>query len=137
IAGIKIMTTIIIVATISSIGYHYGVLQRAVGGLAWVMKRSMGVSGVESLAAAANVFFGQTEAPLLVRPYLSKMSQSELMALMTGGFASSVCISRASMTSVIFAARPHERWNRLCQSSSLRWAKPGRARSSHAHIRVP
>lgn len=87
IVGIKIMTTIIIVAVISSIGYHYGVLQRAVAGMAWVMKRAMGVSGAESLAAAANVFFGQTEAPLLVRPYISGMTRSELMALMTGGFA--------------------------------------------------
>jgi len=87
VVGIKIMTTIIIVATISAIGYHYGVLQRAVSGMAWVMKRTMGVSGAESLAAAANVFFGQTEAPLLVRPYISGMTQSELMALMTGGFA--------------------------------------------------
>jgi CNT family concentrative nucleoside transporter len=87
VAGIKIMTTIIIVATISAIGYHYGLLQRAVAGMAWVMRRTMGVSGAESLAGAANVFFGQTEAPLLVRPYISKMTQSELMALMTGGFA--------------------------------------------------
>ena len=55
--GIKIMTTIIIVATISAIGYHYGVLQRVVAGMAWVMRRTMGVSGAESLAGAANVFF--------------------------------------------------------------------------------
>lgn len=87
VAGIKIMTTIIIVATISSIGYHYGVLQRVVTAMAWVMRRTMGVSGAESLSGAANVFFGQTEAPLLVRPYISGMTQSELMALMTGGFA--------------------------------------------------
>lgn len=87
IVGIKIMTTIIIVATISAIGYHYGVLQRVVAGMAWVMKRTMGISGAESLAGAANVFFGQTEAPLLVRPYISTMTRSELMALMTGGFA--------------------------------------------------
>ena len=85
--GIKIMTTIIIVATISAIGYHYGVLQRVVAGMAWVMRRTMGVSGAESLAGAANVFFGQTEAPLLVRPYIATMTRSELMALMTGGFA--------------------------------------------------
>jgi CNT family concentrative nucleoside transporter len=87
IAGIKIMTTIIIVAAIASIGYHYGILQRVVSAMAWVMTRTMGVSGAESLAGAANVFFGQTEAPLLVRPYISTMTRSELMALMTGGFA--------------------------------------------------
>jgi len=87
IAGIKIMTTIIIVATLSSIGYHYGVLQRVVAGMAWVMRRAMGVSGAESLSGAANVFLGQTEAPLLVRPYIAGMTRSELNALMTGGFA--------------------------------------------------
>lgn len=87
IAGIKIMTTIIIVATISSIGYHYGILQRVVAGMAWLMTRTMGVSGAEALAGAANVFFGQTEAPLLVRPYISGMTRSEIMAMMTGGFA--------------------------------------------------
>lgn len=87
IAGIKILTTIIVVASLSSIGYHYGVLQRVVSGLAWIMKWAMGVSGAESLSGAANVFFGQTEAPLLVRPYISGMTRSELMALMTGGFA--------------------------------------------------
>jgi CNT family concentrative nucleoside transporter len=87
IAGIKIMTTIIVVATLSTMGYHYGILQRVVAGMAWVMRRAMGVSGAESLSCAANVFLGQTEAPLLVRPYISKMTRSELMALMTGGFA--------------------------------------------------
>jgi CNT family concentrative nucleoside transporter len=87
IAGIKIMTTIIIVATISSIGYHYGILQRVVSAMAWMMTRTMGVSGAEALAGAANVFFGQTEAPLLVRPYISGMTRSEIMAMMTGGFA--------------------------------------------------
>ncbi|MFQ5430654.1 MAG: NupC/NupG family nucleoside CNT transporter [Phycisphaerae bacterium] len=85
--GVTILTTIILVATLSAVGYHFGVLQRLVAAMAWVMKRVMGVSGAESLAAAANVFFGQTEAPLLVRPYISAMTRSELMALMTGGFA--------------------------------------------------
>ncbi len=85
--AVVIATTIILVATLSSIGYHYGVLQRVVAMMAWVMRRTMAVSGAESLAAAANVFLGQTEAPLLVKPYISRMTKSELMALMTGGFA--------------------------------------------------
>jgi concentrative nucleoside transporter, CNT family len=87
IVGIKIMTTIIVVATLSAVGYHFGLLQRVVSAMAVVMRRTMGISGAESLAGAANVFLGQTEAPLLVRPYISSMTQSELMALMTGGFA--------------------------------------------------
>lgn len=87
IVGIKIMTTIILVATLSAIGYHFGILQRVVSALAWTMTRTLGVSGAESFAGAANVFFGQTEAPLMVRPYIPDMTRSELMALMTGGFA--------------------------------------------------
>jgi concentrative nucleoside transporter, CNT family len=87
IAGIKIMTTIIVVATLSTMGYHYGILQRVVTAVAWVMRRAMGTSGAESLSCGANVFLGQTEAPLLIRPYISKMTRSELMAVMTGGFA--------------------------------------------------
>lgn len=106
VVGIKIMTTIIIVATISAIGYHYGVLQRVVSGMAWVMKRTMGVSGAESLAAAANVFFGQTEAPLLVRPYISGMTRSELMALMTGGFATVAAGVMAVYVSILARGDP-------------------------------
>jgi CNT family concentrative nucleoside transporter len=81
------MPTILFFSALSAILYYLGVLQVIVRGLAWVMQRTMKVSGAESLAAAANVFVGQTEAPLTVRPFLDKMTRSELMALMTGGFA--------------------------------------------------
>ncbi|TWT46096.1 Nucleoside permease NupX [Phycisphaerae bacterium RAS1] len=87
VAGIKIMTTIVVFSTLSAIGYHYGILQRVVGVMAALLNRTLGVSGAESLSGAANVFLGQTEAPLLVRPYLSRMTRSELMAVMSGGFA--------------------------------------------------
>ncbi|MFO0837141.1 MAG: nucleoside transporter C-terminal domain-containing protein [Phycisphaerae bacterium] len=87
IAGIKIMTTIITFSTLSAIGYHYGILQAIVVALARLLNRILGVSGAESLSGAANVFLGQTEAPLLVRPFLAGMTRSELMAVMTGGFA--------------------------------------------------
>ncbi|MEO0414342.1 MAG: nucleoside transporter C-terminal domain-containing protein [Verrucomicrobiota bacterium] len=83
----KILPTIIFVSAVTSLLYYLGILQRVVWLFAWVMKRVMGLSGAESLATAANVFIGQTEAPLLVRPYIGKMSSSELMALMTGGMA--------------------------------------------------
>ncbi len=85
--AIVITGTIIIVAALSSLLYHWGILQRVVQGMAWVMQRIMGASGSESLAAAANVFMGQTEAPLVIKPYLARMTQSELMCLMTGGMA--------------------------------------------------
>jgi len=79
--------TIILVAAVSSLLYHYGLLQKLVQGMAWVMQRVMGTSGSESLAAAANIFMGQTEAPLVVKPYLPRMTRSEMLALMTGGMA--------------------------------------------------
>jgi len=84
---VVISGTIILVASVSSLLYHYGILQKLVQGAAWVMRRVMGTSGSESLAAAANIFMGQTEAPLVVKPYLLKMTRSEMLALMTGGMA--------------------------------------------------
>ncbi|HVP12159.1 MAG TPA: nucleoside transporter C-terminal domain-containing protein [Phycisphaerae bacterium] len=87
IAGIKIMASIIVVAAISALAYHYGILQRVVSAVAWVMRQAMGVSGAESLPCGAGGFLGQTEAPLLVRPYISRMTRSEVMAMMTTGFA--------------------------------------------------
>ncbi len=83
----KILPTIIFVSAITSVLYYLGVLQRVVFVFAWLMKRVMRLSGAESLATAANVFVGQTEAPLVVRPYVEGMTKSELMALMTGGMA--------------------------------------------------
>jgi concentrative nucleoside transporter, CNT family len=84
---ITVTATIILVSAISSFLYHYGILQRIVRGTAWIMQKAMRTSGSESLAAAANIFMGQTEAPLVIRPYLPKMTRSELMALMVGGMA--------------------------------------------------
>ncbi len=82
-----VLTTIIFFASLMSILYHLGVMQAIVKAVAWVMVRTMGTSGAESLSAAANIFVGQTEAPLVVRPYVAQMTKSELMAVMTGGFA--------------------------------------------------
>lgn len=84
---VTVSATIILVSALSSFLYHYGILQRVVRAAAWVMQRLMGVSGSESLAAAANIFMGQTEAPLVIKPYLNGMTASELMALMVGGMA--------------------------------------------------
>ncbi|MAE31970.1 MAG: Na+ dependent nucleoside transporter domain protein [Verrucomicrobiales bacterium] len=84
---ISIPATIIFVSALSSLLYHWRVLQWVVAGIAWVMRRTMRTSGSETLATAANVFMGQTEAPLVVKPYLGGMTRSELMALMTSGMA--------------------------------------------------
>ncbi|NNE90568.1 MAG: hypothetical protein HKN23_02885 [Verrucomicrobiales bacterium] len=83
----SVLPTIIFVSALTSVLYYLGVLQWIVYGFAWVMKRLMRLSGAESLAMAANVFVGQTEAPLVVKPYIPKMTKSEIMALMTGGMA--------------------------------------------------
>lgn len=83
----KVLPVILFVSALTSALYYLGVLQWIVFAFAWVMTRLMKLSGAESLAAAANIFVGQTEAPLVVKPYLGGMTRSELMALMTGGMA--------------------------------------------------
>jgi concentrative nucleoside transporter, CNT family len=85
---VTVTGTIILVSAVSSLLYHYGILQRVVRGLAWVMQRVMGTSGSESLSAAANIFMGQTEAPLVIKPYLPHVTRSELFAIMVPGMAS-------------------------------------------------
>jgi CNT family concentrative nucleoside transporter len=67
--------------------YYLGILQKIIYGFAFIMSKFMPLSGAESLSAAANVFIGQTEAPLVIKPYLEKMTKSEMMCLMTGGMA--------------------------------------------------
>ncbi len=83
----RVLPTILFFSALVSLLYYWGILQKVVYGFAWVMKKAMKISGAESLAAAGNIFLGQTESPLLVKPYLGKMTKSELMSLMTGGMA--------------------------------------------------
>lgn len=85
--GIVIIGIIILISTVSAVLYHYGILQAVVKAAAWVMRRTMGTSGSETLSAAANIFMGQTEAPLIIRPYLPGMTRSELHCMMVGGFS--------------------------------------------------
>jgi CNT family concentrative nucleoside transporter len=82
-----VLPTIIFFSALTAILYHVGVMQYVVQGLAWVMSKSMKTSGAETLSAAANIFVGQTEAPLLVKPFLALATRSELMCVMVGGFA--------------------------------------------------
>jgi concentrative nucleoside transporter, CNT family len=85
--AILVVGTIIIVAALSSLFYHWGVLQKVVHAIAWVMRKAMRTSGSETLSVAANIFMGQTEAPLLIKPYIPRMTRSELLCMMTGGMA--------------------------------------------------
>lgn len=83
----QVLPTIIFFSTISAALYYLGVLQKIVFAIAWVMAKTMRLSGAESLSAAGNIFLGQTEAPLLVKPFIPNMTRSELMCLMAGGMA--------------------------------------------------
>ena len=83
----QVLPTIIFFAALMSVLYHLGLMQKVVQAMAWVMQKIMNVSGSESLAVAANVFVGQTEAPLVVRPYIARMTESELITMMVGGMA--------------------------------------------------
>jgi len=83
----QVLPTIIFFSSLMAVLYHLGIMQIIVQAMAWVMAKTMNVSGAESLSVAANVFIGQTEAPLVVRPYVSGMTQSELLTLMVGGMA--------------------------------------------------
>jgi CNT family concentrative nucleoside transporter len=83
----QVLPTIIFVSSLAALLYHLGILQAVVKGMAWIMAKLLGTSGAETLSNAANVFLGQTEAPLLVRPYIQTMTQSELLTIMIGGMA--------------------------------------------------
>lgn len=85
--AIIVTSTIVFFSAFVSVLYHYGVMQRIVYGMAWIMQKTMKTTGVESLSAASNVFLGQTEAPLMVRYYLADTSRSEMHTIMVGGFA--------------------------------------------------
>ncbi len=97
---IEVLPIIIFMGALFSVLYHLGVVQAVVGLLARALARSMGISGAESLAAIGNIFVGMTEAPLMVRPYLERMTRSELFCVMTTGMASiagSVLVAYAKM----------------------------------------
>ena len=83
----QVLPTIIFVATLTSVLYYLGILQTVVRGMAWFMAKLMGTSGAESLSNTANIFVGQTEAPLLIKPYIGTMTNSEILTIMVGGMA--------------------------------------------------
>ena len=82
-----VLPTIIFFSALTAIAYHIGVMQYVVQGLAWVMSKTMKTSGAETLSAAANIFVGQTEAPLMIRPFVALATRSELCCIMVAGFA--------------------------------------------------
>ena len=83
----QVLPTIIFFATLTSVLYYLGIMQKIVQAMAWVMAKIMGTSGAESLSNTANIFVGQTEAPLLIKPYIKGMTRSEILTIMVGGMA--------------------------------------------------
>jgi concentrative nucleoside transporter, CNT family len=83
----NVLPTIIFFSALTSLLFYLGILQKVVYAFAWLMSKTMKLSGAESLSASANIFLGQTEAPLLIKPYLATMTRSELLAVMVGGMA--------------------------------------------------
>ncbi|HEY5689119.1 MAG TPA: nucleoside transporter C-terminal domain-containing protein [Yeosuana sp.] len=83
----QILPTIIFFSALTSVLFYLGVIQYIVKGMAWVLTKLLGISGAESLSVAGNIFLGQTEAPLMIKAYLEKMSKSEILLVMVGGMA--------------------------------------------------
>jgi CNT family concentrative nucleoside transporter len=81
------LPAIIFLSSLTALLYHLGVMQRVVQGIAWVMQRTLRTSGAETLCASANIFLGQTEAPLLIKPFVPGLTRSEMVTVMTSGFA--------------------------------------------------
>ena len=99
----QVLPTIIFIAAFFAVLYHYGVMQFIIKQAARVMTRLMGASGAESLNVAASIFMGQTEAPLTIRPFLSSLTRSELMTVMTSGMAHvSAALWRPTLRSALF-----------------------------------
>jgi CNT family concentrative nucleoside transporter len=102
------LPTVIFFSSITSGLYYLGILQKVVYGFAWVMAKTMRLSGSESLSASANIFMGQTEAPLLIKPFIPKMTQSELHCVMVGGMATLAGSVLAAYVSFLGGGNPEE-----------------------------
>jgi len=83
----QVLPTIIFFASLMSLLYYLGIMQMIVKGMAWIMAKTLGTSGAESLSCSANIFVGQTEAPLMIKPFLNNMTKSEILTVMVGGMA--------------------------------------------------
>lgn len=99
ILAFRALPLVLVISALATLLFYWGILQRVVGAFAWILRRTIGVSGPLGLGAAVHIFVGMTEAPLLIRPYLSRMSRGELFALMTCGMA-----GIAGTVMVIYAA---------------------------------
>lgn len=111
-----VLPTIIFFSSLMAVAYHLGIMQWIVRGLAVFMQKTMKTSGAETLSAAGNIFVGQTEAPLLIRPFIKDMTMSELMAVMTGGFATVAGGVMVAYVGILKNAFPEIAGHLLCAS---------------------
>jgi len=107
--AVRVLPVIVYFASLMAVLYHVGAMQRVVEALAWVLRRALGVSGAEALAMASNVFVGQTEAPLCIKPYLASMTRSQLATLMVGGFATIAGSVLAAYVGILAGEDPERR----------------------------
>lgn len=107
--ALQILPTIVFFSALTSILYYFGIIQRVVKALAWLLTKALGISGAESLSVAGNIFLGQTEAPLLIKAYLPKMNRSEILLVMTGGMATVAGGVLASYVSFLGGSDPELR----------------------------
>jgi concentrative nucleoside transporter, CNT family len=107
----QVLPTIIFVSTLTALLYYFGILQLVVRGMAFIMSKLLGTSGAESLSNTANIFLGQTEAPLLIRPYISRMTNSEILTIMIGGMATISAGVMASYSQILGQA--YAQWAKI------------------------
>lgn len=133
----NVLPTIIFVSSLMTLLYHLGVMQLFVKGFAWIMQRTMGTSGAETLSAAGNIFVGQTEAPLLVKPFVEEMTESELHAVMTGGFATVAGGVLAAYVGMLAAFFPDIAGHLIAASVMSAPAALAMAKVMHPELGVP
>lgn len=111
-----VLPSIVFFSSLMAVLYHLGIMGAVVRGLSWVMQRTMRTSGAETLSTAANIFVGQTEAPLLIRPFVASMTKSELLVVMAGGMANTAGGVLAAYVGMLYAFFPDIAGHLLAQS---------------------
>ena len=129
------LPSIVFFSSLMAVLYHLGVMQAVIRVISWAMQRTMRTSGAETLSTAANIFVGQSEAPLLVRPFVAEMTKSELMAVMAGGMANTAGGVLAAYVGMLYTFFPEIAGHLLAQSimsapaalvtSKLLWPEDG------------
>ena len=122
----QVLPTIIFFSALTSVLFYFGIIQKVVYALAWVMTKVMRLTGAESLSVAGNIFLGQTESPLMIKAYLSKMTRSEILLVMTGGMATLAGGVLAAYIGFLGGADPHsDCFLPSTLSQLLLWQPPG------------